>query len=153
MLSNDLQRELCERKDINTLNTERKGENNNLKMSNDLHVRNIDATKILCPNTDDITDESIDFNSLPIETFKQSKLTVKLLKGFIHVRPFYTATIPSGQESKIPTIKGNLQEINDEKTNLIYVAYEVRLKPIVLFTPETDVDEEGVNNVVHEDPP
>ena len=112
VLSNDLQCELCERKDVIALNAERKQEKSELILSNALHVWNIDTTKIVFPNTDDIIDELIDFNSLPIETIKQRARALKLLKGFINVQLFDTATIPSGQASRIPTTNGNLEDIN-----------------------------------------
>ena len=49
-----------------------------------------------------------------------------MLKAFIHVRLFASATIPKGMASSIPKKKGSVKEAEDGVRNLLLVAYEGR---------------------------
>ena len=56
-----------------------------------LHQRNILATNLLFPDTEN---KDKDYKNLPLLTFKP--ITIPLLKVLIHVQIFETATVPKG---------------------------------------------------------
>ena len=70
---------------------------------NDLHTLNKKAvTNSFQSNT------THDYTNLPIKKFKN--YVVNELKEFIHIYVFEMGSISSGQESRIPKNKGNLEE-------------------------------------------
>ena len=70
---------------------------------NDLYTLNKKViTNLFQPNT------THDYTNLPSKQFK--KYVINELKEFIHIYVFEMGSISSGQESRIPKNKGNLEE-------------------------------------------
>ena len=104
VISHNLQCQLRDRRALSGIIAKKKSIDNGRIKQNSLHKTHDEAlVKIFIKNDDETANEENNYGCLPINAF--SKCNVNMLKAFIHVRLFESATIPKERLRQLPRKK------------------------------------------------
>ena len=142
IISHELQCKLRRGKEEKAAEEEKRKKTNESIKRNKLLNENGKAIEEIFKN---VPEEQQNLQDITIKHFK--KVNVPLLKAFIRVRYFNTSIIPKGQASLLKKKKGTVESAEAGEDNLIRLAYDTRMKDVLMIRP--DVDEDG--NVVFDD--